>query len=193
MFSFASPRQISGHGAERVALAKPQIRLTVSGNRLTLAQSYFTGTAKQKNNSKARLSRKPARKFNKWLLLSQCSHNWWPEMGMDVRQRFWFHWINCYQMQAGRWWRCRVARPSAFEATRSFSVRRQWARLLPACFDKLVEHLRVERMHVEHLGKENKGSVFLSLCIPGRRLAWVLNFYLHRDWNKQTKNKMSLK
>lgn len=61
----ASPRQISGHGAKRVALARPQIRLTVSGSRLTLAESYFTGTAKQKNNSKARLSRKPARKFNK--------------------------------------------------------------------------------------------------------------------------------
>lgn len=30
------------------------------------------------------------RKFNKWLFLSQCSHNWWSEMGMDVRQRFWF-------------------------------------------------------------------------------------------------------
>lgn len=73
-----------------VPLPWPQIQLTVSENRLTLAKSYFTGTAKQKNNSKACLSRKLVRKFNKWLFLSQCSHNWWSEMGMDVRQRFWF-------------------------------------------------------------------------------------------------------
>lgn len=73
-----------------VPLLQPQIQLTVSENRLTLAKSYFTGTVKQKNNSKVCLSRKPVWKFNKWLFLSQCSHNWWSEMGMDVRQRFRF-------------------------------------------------------------------------------------------------------
>lgn len=67
-------------------------------NRLILAQSDFTGTAKQKNNSKVCLSRKPMWKFNKWLFPSQCSHNWWFEMGIDVRRRFW---INCHQNLCG--------------------------------------------------------------------------------------------
>lgn len=73
-----------------VPLLWPQIQLTVSENRLILAKSYFTGTVKQKNNSKVCLSRKPVWKFNKWLFLSQCSHNWWSEMGTDVGQRFRF-------------------------------------------------------------------------------------------------------
>lgn len=29
-------------------------------------------------------------KFNKWLFLSQCSHNWWSDMVLEFRQRFWF-------------------------------------------------------------------------------------------------------
>lgn len=84
------------------AVPLPQIRLAVSENRLTLARSYFTETAKQKNNSKARLSRKPAPKFNKWLFLSQCSHNCCSETGMGVRQRLGR--INCYRNQP-RWTR----------------------------------------------------------------------------------------
>lgn len=85
---------------EAVPLPRPQIQPAVSENRLTLARSYFTETAKQKNNSKARLSRKPAPKFNKWLFLSQCSHNCCSEAGMGVRQRL--GWINCYRNQP-RW------------------------------------------------------------------------------------------
>lgn len=73
-----------------VPLLQSQIQLTVSENRLTLAKSYFTGTAKQKNNSKVCLSRKPVWKFNKWLFLSQCSHNWWSDMVLEFRHRLWF-------------------------------------------------------------------------------------------------------
>lgn len=73
-----------------VPLPQQYIQLTVSENSLTLAKSYFTGTAKQKNNSKVCLSRKPVWKFNKWLFQSQCSHNWWSEIETDVRQRFLF-------------------------------------------------------------------------------------------------------
>lgn len=41
-------------------------------------------------------------KFNKWLFLSQCSHNWWSEMGMDARQRFWFSELIVIKNQLGR-------------------------------------------------------------------------------------------
>ena len=85
-----------------VPLPWPQIQLTVSENRLTLAKSYFTGTAKQKNNSKACLSRKLVWKFNKWLFLSQCSHNWWPENGNGCQAEILIQWINCYRSQPGR-------------------------------------------------------------------------------------------
>lgn len=40
-----------------VPLTKPRIQLTVSENGLILSKSYFTGTAKQKNNAKVCLSR----------------------------------------------------------------------------------------------------------------------------------------
>lgn len=87
---------------EDVPLTRPQIQPAVSENRLILAGSYFTGTAKQKNNSKTRLSRKPAQKFNKWLFLSQCSHNCCSEAEMGVSRRL--GGINCYQNQP-RWTR----------------------------------------------------------------------------------------
>lgn len=41
-------------------------------------------------------------KFNKWLFLSQCSHNWWSEMGMDVGQRFWFSELIVIEITWGR-------------------------------------------------------------------------------------------
>lgn len=42
-------------------------------------------------------------KFNKWLFLSQCSYNWWPEIGMDVRQRFWFSELIVIRISSGGW------------------------------------------------------------------------------------------
>lgn len=196
LFSLALPRQIRGRGAEQGELAKPQIRLTVSGNRLTLARSYFTGTAKQKNNSKTRLSRKPARKFNKWLLLSQCSHNWWPEMGMDVRQRFWFHWINCYQMLAGRWCHCRVVRPSALKQPGPFSQTQALASE-PDCLLCVLTNwwntceLNVCMLNTLERRKKGPFSVFLH-SVGATRLSLQLLFSPRLEQtNKKTKCPLS--
>lgn len=142
----SSTGQISVCGVKPSCTRGRRFRLAVSENRLILARSYFTETTKQKNNSKARLSRKPAPKFNKWLFLSQCSHNCCSETGMGVRQRL--GGINCYQNQP-RW--TRLSRPRRLPGT----------------------HARLQ-MHVHVRGRaSNTPSLGLpDWCIFTRKLAW---------------------